>query len=146
MPEDPRSRAPGPKNLEAAGVYASREKSVALELTERRAGKTIVLVPQGNIDLATAPQFQEKLMPLMSAGSDDAQSVVLDFSSVDYISSAGLRVLMIAAKEARKSGRKIAVAALQPIVREIFQISRFTEVLPCHTDVTTAIAALGSPA
>jgi anti-anti-sigma factor len=118
---------------------------VALELTERRAGNTIVLAPHGNIDLATANQFQEKLLPLMSGSSDGAPSVVLDFSSVDYISSAGLRVLMIAAKEARKSGRKIAVASLQPIVREIFQISRFTEVLPCHADVNTALTALGPP-
>ena len=49
---------------------------------------------------------------------------MLDFADVEYISSAGLRVLMIAAKQMRARDAKIAVAALQPMVAEIFAISR----------------------
>lgn len=116
-----------------------------MEITERRAGKTIVLAPAGRIDMSTADQFRERLIPLISSAAAGG-SVVLDFSGVDYISSAGLRVLMLAAKEARNSGGAIAVAALQPLVNEIFQISRFDKVLPCHIGVNEALAAVAPTA
>lgn len=113
-----------------------------MELSERRDGRAVVLAPSGRIDMGTADQLRERLIPLVTAAGQSGESVVLDFSGVDYISSAGLRVLMLAAKEARTSGGKIAVAALQPLVSEIFQISRFDKVLPCHTGVDEAIAAV----
>ena len=115
-----------------------------MEFSERRAGKTIVLAPAGRIDMATADAFRERLIPLLSSAAAGGESVVLDFSGVDYISSAGLRVLMLAAKQARSSGGKIAVAALQPLVNEIFQISRFDKVLPCHSGVNEALKAVES--
>lgn len=113
-----------------------------MELSERRAGRAVVLAPAGRIDMGTADQLRERLIPLVTASGQSGEPVVLDFSGVDYISSAGLRVLMLAAKEARTSGGKIAVAALQPLVNEIFQISRFDKVLPCHVGVDEAVAAL----
>lgn len=113
-----------------------------MELTERRAGKALVLAPAGRIDMTTAETFRERLIPLVRAAGQSGEPVVLDFSGVEYISSAGLRVLMLAAKEGRASGGKIAVAALQPLVGEIFQISRFDKVLPCHPGLAEALAAL----
>ena len=113
-----------------------------MELTERRAGSAVVLAPAGRIDMGTADQLRERLIPLVTEAGKSGQGVVLDFSGVDYISSAGLRVLMLAAKEARASGGKIAVAALQPLVSEIFQISRFDKVLPCHVGMDEALASV----
>ena len=113
-----------------------------MELTERRAGKAVVLAPAGRIDMSTSEQLKERLIPLVTNAGRNGEVVVLDFSGVDYISSAGLRVLMLAAKEAKTSGGKIAVAALQPLVNEIFEISRFNKVLACHAGVDEAIAAL----
>ena len=115
-----------------------------MEFSERRAGKTVVLAPAGRIDMASADTFRERLIPLISSAAAGGESVVLDFSGVDYISSAGLRVLMLAAKQARSSGGKIAIAALQPLVNEIFQISRFDKVLACHSGVNEALAAVES--
>ena len=116
-----------------------------MELTERRAGRAVVLAPAGRIDMGTADQLRERLIPMVTAAAKAGESVVLDFSGVDYISSAGLRVLMLAAKEARASGGKIAVAALQPLVNEIFQISRFDMVFEIYPSVREALATL-SPA
>lgn len=113
-----------------------------MELTERRAGKAVVLAPAGRIDMVTADQFRDRLIPMIAAAGQSGDPVVLDFSGVDYISSAGLRVLMLAAKQAKASGGKIAVAALQPLVGEIFQISRFDKVIPCHAGVDEALAAV----
>jgi anti-anti-sigma factor len=70
---------------------------------------------------------------------------VLDFSAVDYISSAGLRVLMLAAKQARAQKGFLAVAAVQPLVQEILEISKFTLVLRTLPSVREAVAA-ASPA
>jgi anti-sigma B factor antagonist/stage II sporulation protein AA (anti-sigma F factor antagonist) len=67
---------------------------------------------------------------------------VLDFSRVDYISSVGLRVLMIAGKAARARGARIAVAALRPVVQEIFSISRFNGVVEMFPTVAAALAAI----
>jgi anti-anti-sigma factor len=70
---------------------------------------------------------------------------VLDFSKVEYISSVGLRVLMLAAKQSREQGGTIVVAALQPVVREIFEISRFNLVFECFGTTRAALAKV-SPA
>ncbi len=113
-----------------------------MEFSERRAGKAVVLAPAGRIDMASADTFRDRLLPLITSAAAGGESVVLDFSAVDYISSAGLRVLMLAAKQARSSGGKIAVAALQPLVNEIFQISRFDKVVACHSGVNEALAAV----
>ena len=113
-----------------------------MELTERRAGKALVVAPAGRIDMGTAKELESKLLPLVSSAGKSGDMIVLDFAGVDYISSAGLRVLMLAAKEAKASGGKIAIAALQPLVNEIFEISRFNKVLACHAGVDEAIAAL----
>lgn len=72
--------------------------------------------------------------------------LVLDFSKVTYISSVGLRVLMIAAKQMRGRHARIAVTGLQPIVAEIFSISRFDAVLEVFPDVRDAVAAISTGA
>ena len=115
-----------------------------MEVTERRTGKAVIVAPAGRIDMATAEPLKERLIPLVTEAGKKGEVVVLDFSNVDYISSAGLRVLMLAAKEAKTSGGKIAVAALQPLVNEIFEISRFNKVLACHAGVDEAVAALSA--
>ena len=115
-----------------------------MEITERRAGRAVILAPAGRIDATTEKEFRERLIPLVQAAGRIGEWVVIDFSGVDYISSAGLRVLMLARKEASPWGGKIAVAALKPDVNEIFQITRFDKVVQCHAGVDEAIAALGS--
>ena len=64
---------------------------------------------------------------------------MLDFSGLDYISSAGLRILMIVAKQVKSQQGIIVVAAMQPVVREIFEISKFTYVLKCSDSVAEAL-------
>jgi anti-anti-sigma factor len=66
---------------------------------------------------------------------------VLDFSGVDYIASVGLRALMVAARQA-KAGGGIGIAALQPMVREVFSIARFDLVIPCFDSLESAAREL----
>jgi anti-anti-sigma factor len=67
---------------------------------------------------------------------------VLDLGGVDYIASIGLRVLMLASRQARAQGGTVVIAALQPLVREIFEISKFTLVFSCFPTVADALADL----
>ncbi len=108
-----------------------------MEIGEQRDGDLLVLRPVGRIDNLTSPAFQERLLVAARSGAAD---LVLDFTEVEYISSAGLRAL-IAASRAKPSERRIAVAALNAVVEEIFEISRFSEVIPVFATIEDAIVA-----
>jgi len=73
-------------------------------------------------------------------------ALLLDLSKVGYISSVGLRVVMMAAKHLRARKARIAAAALQPIVREIFEIARFNHVVELFPSMDDALRALSEPA
>ncbi|MEO7729313.1 MAG: STAS domain-containing protein [Burkholderiales bacterium] len=109
-----------------------------LELSDKQVDSAAILTVTGRIDMATSDAFSERVLAMLAK----RLPLVVDFSGVDYISSAGLRVLMLASKESRRSGTKLAIGALQPVVLEIFQISRFDKLLPCHPTVEAALAAV----
>jgi anti-anti-sigma factor len=116
-----------------------------MELVSKRFADTAVLFPQGRIDHATAEQFKAALAPYLAtaAGRDP---VVIDMTGVEYISSVGLRVLMLASKQAKAQGCGLAVCGLQAVVREIFEISRFNLVLQVFPSLREALAALSTEA
>jgi anti-sigma B factor antagonist len=117
-----------------------------MQFSSRRFADVVVASPVGRIDQLSAGPFEEALLPLLPQSSISKEALVLDFSGVEYISSVGLRVLMAAAKQARAYESKIAVASLQPIVAEIFGISRFDRILDVFPSVAGALAQLSAPA
>ena len=116
-----------------------------MQITNRRIGNAVVLSPSGRIDHASAEGFKEAILPHVAQCRAGGDVVVLDFTGVDYISSVGLRVLMVASKAAKTHGRTLAVCGLQPVVREIFEISRFNLVLKVFPALREALTAV-SPA
>src|SRR6266508_1712755 len=96
-----------------------------MHMSEERYGDALVLTLAGRIDNSTTDGLKSGLDARVAGCRADGDRLVLDFSEVDYISSVGLRVLMLAAKQIREQGGTIVVAALQPVDREIFEISRF---------------------
>lgn len=117
-----------------------------MKISCRQFADVVVAAPVGRIDHHNAGRLEKALAPLWEKSGTNKGPVVLDFADVDYISSAGLRVLMIAAKQMRTRDAKIAVAALQPMVAEIFAISRFDRVLEVFPSVRTALEHLSPPA
>ncbi|MGD8368900.1 MAG: STAS domain-containing protein [Desulfobacterales bacterium] len=95
---------------------------------------------KGRIDHKSAKDFEEALKSHL--GEDQTGALVLDLEELEYMTSAGLRVLMIAAKTLAGQQRKLAVAALQPLIAEIFKISRFDLVLKIYPTVEEALQAL----
>ncbi len=117
-----------------------------MELTSRRAANAIILMPAGRIDQDHADGFKQSLEPFLGECKAGNSPVILDFSAVSYISSVGLRVLMLAARQVKAQGGQLVIAALTPIVNEVFEISRFNLVYKVFPDVAAALAALESPA
>jgi anti-sigma B factor antagonist/stage II sporulation protein AA (anti-sigma F factor antagonist) len=115
-----------------------------MDFTTRRYADVVVARPVGRIDHAAAGRLEQALAPLLAADAGNA-ALLFDLSGVDYVSSVGLRVLMIAAKQMRARNGRIAVCGLQPVVAEIFGISRFDAVLEVHPSLEAALAKL-SPA
>lgn len=114
-----------------------------MRLVERVHGTVTVLSPSGSIDLASAPALQERLLAAVAA-TPKPPRIVLDLAAVPFVSSAGLRALMIASKRAQAEGGTVAVAALVPDVAEIFRIARFDLVVRLHAGVDDALAAFGA--
>lgn len=121
----------------------SRE-SVTVDISSRAFADVVVVAPAGRLDHAAAGAFESALAPLLES-SRSAAGLVLDFARIDYISSVGLRVLMVAARRVRARRARIAVVNLQSVPAEIFAISRFDAVLDVFASVRAALEAI-SPA
>jgi len=116
-----------------------------LQIATRQVADAVIAMPVGRIDHRSAEEFEAALTPLVEAAAADQGALVLDFSGIDYISSVGLRVLMIAAKKMREREAPLLVSALQSVVAEIFAISRFDRILTVTATLDDAMA-LCSPA
>ncbi len=117
-----------------------------MEISTRQFVDVVVAVPVGRIDHNSAGQLEEALISLSERSGINKWAIVLDFAGVEYISSIGLRVLMVAAKQMRAHDARIAVAGLQPVVAEIFAISRFDRVLDVYPSVRSALEKLSARA
>jgi anti-sigma B factor antagonist len=116
-----------------------------MEIANKTYGDVLVLSPSGRIDHANSENFRNALTPFVERCKAGGEKLVLDLDGVDYVSSAGLRCFMLAEKQAKAQGGTIVVAGMQPVVKEIFEISRFTLVFATFGTVREAVAKV-SPA
>ena len=114
--------------------------------TTQEVADVLVVRVHGRIDHTTAKAFEEALLPQLDSGIAEHKKVLFDLSEVPYMSSAGLRVLTVAAKECRKQNSDIAVAALQPLLQEVFRISRFDTIFKIFPTVQEALQAISPEA
>jgi anti-sigma B factor antagonist len=106
-------------------------------------GALVIAPRDARIDLDNAEAFTTALLAALPKAG---RALVVDLSGVEYISSAGLRSLMITLKAAKVQGAGLAVASLRPLTREIFAISRFDIVFTLFDSVRDAIAGLAPQA
>jgi len=110
-----------------------------VQFSSRSFADVVVATPEGQIDHANAQTLQQALEPILKEPRAGSSALILDFSHVEYISSMGLRVLMMAAKQMRAKSSRIAVANLSPVVKEIFDIARFSNVTEVFPSVRSAL-------
>lgn len=101
--------------------------------------EVLVAKADGRIDGTNASEFQKELE---TAVDTNARVVVLDLEHVSYISSAGLRVILLTAKSLLKKDAKFAVCSLSAQIREVFEISGFDKIISVHASQAEAVAAL----
>ena len=110
-----------------------------LTLSSEQRGKVWVLFIRGKIDQLSADEFHRQLKRYLAHCGVDGQSLVLDLSGVEYVSSAGLRIFMLASREVKPRQGKLALAGMQCVVKEIFEISKFSMLFPIHDRVEDAL-------
>ena len=87
-------------------------------------GNELVIALEGRLDTTTAPQLDEDLKTSLNG----VQDLVFDFAKLEYISSAGLRILLAAQKIMNKQG-KMVVKNVSEEVKEIFEVTGFSDIL-----------------
>ena len=110
-----------------------------IEVAEEREENALVLIPAGRIDSGNARAFESIVTERINAGD---HRVIVDFSRLDFISSSGLRVLLISAKTLKIHKGAIALCAMKQHIKEVFQISGFDRIIPISDTRQEALDAL----
>ena len=100
-----------------------------------------IFSPQGRLDASNAQAAEREVLALFANGG---VSVVLDVSRLDYLSSAGLSVLLVATKTARSQGGRAVLVGAKPMVLEIFNMSGLDKIIPMTDNVESALTLLHS--
>ena len=109
-----------------------------MKLTLSNVDTADIIHIEGRVDAGTSKELETAVMELVKTGSGP---LVLDFGEVDYISSAGLRVLLVGLKALSAGGRRLALASLNPDVMDVVKLTGFDKLLDCHDGLDSAVAA-----
>ena len=107
-----------------------------MEITTRDANDVKVVQIEGELDTGSSPEAQQQLDQLREQG---AKKILLEMTKLDFISSAGLRVLLATAQELKLDGGDLRVCGLNESVKEVFDISGFSNLLMVLDDETKAL-------
>ncbi len=94
-----------------------------MELSVEKKEQYNMLHVNGRLDTTTAGEFEKQLLPLLEKGKEN----IVDFKELKYVSSSGLRVLLVAAKQLNNNGEKLTIVSMQDHIKEVFDISGFTD-------------------
>ncbi|NWF79792.1 MAG: anti-sigma factor antagonist [Chloroflexi bacterium] len=104
-------------------------------------GDDVTTLPlSGRVDAVTAPQLSRDVQAEIARG---ARRILLDLSGVTFLSSSGLRALLLIRKDLMTLGGELRLAGLLPQVYEVFELTGFTQVFAIHATVDEARAAFG---
>ena len=95
-----------------------------MNITKKQEENKLTVAPEGRLDTVTAPQLEGELRSAVNGISD----LILDLGALEYVSSAGLRVLLSAQKVMNKQGNMI-IRNVKPEVMEIFEVTGFVDIL-----------------
>ncbi len=109
-----------------------------MELKLFDGAKCRYLILSGRLDAATSPDADQALRGKL----DDCRALVIDLGDLSYISSAGLRVLLLVAKQMQSHNGKLALCRLTPVVKEVFELSGLTSIFNIVDDIESAELAI----
>jgi anti-sigma B factor antagonist len=106
-----------------------------VEIDVRSDGSALVVSVTGRIDTLSSSEFQKRMEELLEQAP---QQLVLDLCRLEYVSSAGLRSIIVITKKIVSQGGKLACCALQPVVRDVFEVSGINTKIPVFDSVNEA--------
>ncbi len=106
---------------------------------------TSLVIPEGRLDHTASGGFQQQLEAAIAGSGSAPTAVIVDCAALDYVSSAGLRVFLQAARAAERARIRFALCALRPAVREVFDLSGFSRILTVHPDRNQALTGTPPP-
>jgi len=110
-----------------------------MDLKTKNEANAIIVSVGGRLDTVTAPEYEKQIHELIDCGNI---SFVVDFEQLEYISSAGLRALLVMAKLLNAKGGQLCFANVSGNVRSVFDMSGFNELFRIESSVTEALADL----
>ena len=96
-----------------------------LNITKKQEGTALTVILEGRLDTNTAPEFQAEVEPMLGGINE----LTLDCEALDYISSAGLRVLLTFEQELEGQGKTMQLCHVNDIIRDVFDVTGFLEIL-----------------
>jgi anti-anti-sigma factor len=108
-----------------------------MEISKKKEDGILIISVNGRLDVVSSPDFDKELGQLMDEGET---KLVFDMDALDYISSAGLRSFLMVAKKLKTKSGKIAFASMQDIVKQVFEISGFNQILPIFDSLDEALS------
>jgi len=112
-----------------------------MEITERKVGNVCVVGLNGRLDSGTSDSLAQRLHHLIDGGE---RRLVIDGEKLDYISSTGLRVLLVAAKRLKAVDGRIVLSSLKPHILEVFEIAGFTSIFPIYGTTDQAASQISA--
>jgi len=112
-----------------------------MEVSIEQQDRVTIVKPAGYVDAVTAGAFAGALNGQLQAGNP---SLVVDLDSLEYMSSAGLRVLLSVLKDARRQGGDLRLANAKAEVRQVLEMSGFTKVLQVYPTLAEAVGSYGT--
>ncbi len=110
-----------------------------MDMTIEKKDGVIVAKIDGRLDVQSSPQAEKAILKALE---DDEPKLVMDFGNLEYISSAGLRVVLIALKETKRKGGSLALCSLNNEVAKIFEISNFSSIMTITGSLKEALEAV----
>lgn len=107
-----------------------------MDIDVKKSGQALVVSVTGRIDTVSAPDFQQKIEEILAQGET---RIVVDLEKLDYVSSAGLRSILIGAQKAKAVRGSLSCCALRGMVKKVFEISGFGTMLPIFDSVEDAL-------
>jgi len=107
-----------------------------MEITEERRENTLILRVIGRLDYSTSKTMEERLLSIIDSGEG---RLVIELSQLDYISSAGLRVFLLAAKRMGNTNGRMILCSLKDAVKQVFDIAGFSSFLTLAGSTEEAI-------
>ena len=95
-----------------------------MTINKQKEGTSLTLALEGRLDTITAPELEAVLKEEI----EDVESLTFDFTALEYISSAGLRVLLSAQKQMNRQGT-MKVTGVGEVIMEIFEVTGFSDIL-----------------